>query len=79
MLAALQRTVHVAGQALGQTSEAAAACQGATDSALSAQDAALSAFQQQFATSMAQDQVQALPPTPPGPDVSEADMHVVSV
>ena len=77
MLAAVQRTVHVAGQALGRTSEAAAACHGATDSALSAQDAALSAFQQHFTASMAQDQVQALPPTPP--DVSEADMHAVCV
>lgn len=58
MLAAVQRTVLAAGQALGRTAEAAAGCRGATDSALSAQSAALSGFQQQFATSMAQDQVQ---------------------
>ena len=57
MLAAVQRTVLAAGQALGRTAEAAAGCRGATDSALSAQSAALSTFQQQFATSMAQDQV----------------------
>ena len=58
MLAAVQRTVLAAGQALGRTAEAVAGCRGATNSALSAQSAALSTFQQHFATSMAQDQVQ---------------------
>ena len=75
MLAAVQRTALAAGQALGQTAQAAAGCRGATDGALSAQGAALSAFQQDFAASMAQDQVQAQPPNAPEPSVSVADMH----
>ena len=57
MLAAIRRTALAARWALGQTGEAAAGCRGAADSALSAQGAALSAFQQDFSASIAQDQV----------------------
>ena len=57
MLAAVQKAALAARQALGRTSEAAAVCRGATDSALSTQGTALSAFREDFAASMAQDQV----------------------
>ena len=76
MLAAVQRTVLAAGQALGRTAEAAAGCRGATDSALSAQGAALSAFQRDFASSMAQDQVQAQPQSGTHPVVPDADLYI---
>ena len=57
MLGAVQKSALAARQALERTGEAAAGCQGATDSALSQQGAALTAFQNSFAASMAQDQV----------------------
>lgn len=57
MLCAVQKAALAARQALERTGEAAAGCQGATDSALSQQGAALTAFQNSFAASMAQDQV----------------------
>ena len=57
MFGAVQKLALAARQALERTCEAAAGCQGATDSALSKQGAALKAFQDSFAASMAQDQV----------------------
>ena len=57
MLSAVQRTALAARQALERTDEAAAGCQSATNTTLSKQGAALKAFQDSFAASMARDQV----------------------
>ena len=57
MLAVVHKAALAARQALGRTSEAAAVCRSATDSALSKQGAALSVFQEDFAARMAQDEV----------------------
>ena len=57
MLSAVQKTALAARQALDRTGQAAAGCQSAANTMISKQGAALKAFQDSFAASMAQDQV----------------------